>query len=238
MVDGSIQLTGSSESMRQVTGLAAPFGNMDALPVFSLRAGVLMTAAAVDDQWVVELPTSMLPLQPGTALSVIAPEPIAGPVLMAVNDGSSYPLRYASTVDLMGTSISPGTILSLVFDGSVFQVTSRPSYERADCPTGTVPVGEHYCMDTMLTGPATDLFLAARACGDRGMRLCTWAEFIAGCDRRLELGISVLGEYEWVNSTCNEDGFARVAGLTSCASTGCTAATGGTPRPFRCCTER
>jgi hypothetical protein len=134
--------------------------------------------------------------------------------------------------------MEPGTILSLVFNGSAFQAMNHRTRGASDCPAGMVSVNDQFCVDIALAPDAMDFFAAADHCGARGARLCSWAEFMSSCVERVDLGLVMVGQYEWVGSACNENGLARISGLSSCTSTACAFATGDQDRRFRCCKER
>ena len=238
-VDAPIQLSAVDDALRQVTGLALPASPTEAVSVFALRSGTLHTIEQAEGSWSISVPVNLVPLSIGMSISVLVEIPLeAGPFALLVNGTGPFPVRYGSDIDLTASSIAAGSILNLVFDGTVFQIMNWQSDPLRPCPSGTVAVNDQFCIDILSADTPVGYYTAAQACGARGMRLCSWGEFIAGCDRRVQLGVTVLGQYEWTSSTCNEDGYARVAGLSACISTGCSAADGSIQRTFRCCTER
>jgi hypothetical protein len=238
-VDAPIQLSAAEDALRQVTGLSLPASPSEAVSVAALRSGTLHTVEYTEGNWSILVDSDLLPLSMGTSLSILIGIPAGdGPLTLLVNGTGPYPVRYGTDIDLSASSITAGSIINLVFDGAVFQVMNRPADPLRPCPTGTVAVTDQLCMDMLPAGTLVGYYGAAQACGARGLRLCSWGEYVAGCDRRVQLGITALGQYEWTSSTCNEDGYARVVGLSACISAGCSAADGSVQRAYRCCTER
>ena len=213
-VDGSVRLTAADEALRQVTGLSDAVLPGDGINVASYRSGHFAVASVEGAIWQVTMPGMGAPPTLGASFTILSPGVSSGPVSLNLNGSGPYPLRVGPDSILDWATVATGSILALTFDGSGFQV-----------------------MNHRTRGPRP-FFDSAIACGQRGLRLCSWAEFTVGCELRSVLGITILGQYEWVGSSCNENGNARVSGLSSCTSTGCTPATGGVGRVHRCCTER
>lgn len=237
-IDHAIELNSSDPSQRRVSGLRTAIGANEGISVEAYRAGVFATAGTEADAWTVELAGLVGPPVTGMALTFFAPGPLPGPLALRINGNGPYPITWGGDQVVAGSSVTSGSLVPLVFDGTTFQLMSAARTGPKPCTSGSVAVNDLYCMDLSAGPDLVDFFQASNACGERGMRLCSWAEFSAACDQRNALGLSIIGQYEWVGSTCNEDGFARVSGLSSCVSTGCAAAMGGTARAFRCCSDR
>jgi hypothetical protein len=237
-VDGAIQLSAADEALRQVTGLAPARLPTEAVSVASYRTGLFAIATSDGTEWAVTIDGIQGDPTPGTAITVLSPTPPTGPVLLRVNGAGPYALTVGPSTPLDGSATAEGSPLLLVFDGTGFQVMDPSHKALRACPTEMATVNDQFCMDLEPNTELMDFFQASAACGARGARLCSWSEFIAGCDQRIPLGITIVGQYEWVGSTCNEDNQARVSGLSSCFSTGCGNAIGSTLRMHRCCLER
>ena len=238
VIDAPVQLSAAEEALRQVTGLSLANLPTEAVSVASYRTGLFTTATTTGSEWSVIDPGVEGGPSAGTAISFLAPAPVTGPVSLRFNGLGPFPLTNGPSSPLLGISVTEGSVMQLVFDGIGFQVMNPRHDGLRPCPSGMATVNDQFCMDLQPTTELLDFFQASAACGARGARLCSWSEFIAGCDLRIPLGITIVGQYEWVGSTCNEDGQARVSGLSSCFSTGCGNATGSTLRMHRCCVER
>ena len=237
-VDGSVRLTAADEALRQVTGLSDAVLPGDGINVASYRSGHFAVASVEGAIWQVTMPGMGAPPTLGASFTILSPGVSSGPVSLNLNGSGPYPLRVGPDSILDWATVATGSILALTFDGSGFQVMNHRTRGPRPCPPGMIEVNSEFCMDVLPSTTTSDFFDSAIACGQRGLRLCSWAEFTVGCELRSVLGITILGQYEWVGSSCNENGNARVSGLSSCTSTGCTPATGGVGRVHRCCTER
>jgi hypothetical protein len=237
-IDAAIEFSAADEALRQVTGLGQAVLPTEAVSVSSYRTGLFAIATSDGTEWAVSLNGIEGAPTPGTAITVLSPAPLTGPVLLRFNGLGPYALTMGPSSPLDGAATTEGAPLLIVFDGTGFQVMAPSHKGLRPCPPEMATVNDQYCMDLLPNTELMDFFQASAACGARGARLCSWSEFIAGCDQRIPLGITIVGQYEWVGSTCNEDGQARVSGLSSCFSTGCGNATGSTLRMHRCCLER
>jgi hypothetical protein len=239
-IDHAIQLIGTDAADRQVSGLAPLSDPTTALSVEAERRGMLVhTQAGAAPIWTVDIPSlSGVPLT-GTHITVRVPENATGPVSMLLNGLGPYDVITGPSAVLDGTTIPPGSVLSLVFTGAAFQLMNGEVRTLQPCPSGLIAANSQFCVELQQDTAVVDFFAAASDCGARGLRLCSWAEFHVACTNRTVLGITdIVGDYEWIGSTCNEDGEARIAGSSACATAACGFAFGSTDRPYRCCTDR
>ena len=237
-IGSPVRSSAADEALRQVTGLTEAVLPTEAVSVTSYRTGLFATATSNGLEWSMTVTGIDGAPTTGTALSLLAPAPVTGAIQIRFNGSGPFGLTSGPSTPVLGIAISEGTPLQLVFDGTGFQLMDPRHRALRQCPAGMVAVNEQYCMDLQPDTELKDFFQASAVCGAQGARLCSWSEFVAGCDQRIPLGITIVGQYEWVGSTCNEDGQARVSGLSSCFSTGCGTATGSTLRTHRCCLER
>jgi hypothetical protein len=237
-LDRSVQLTADDEALRQITGLRDATRPDEVSNVATVRMGLFAVAELLDTNWSVTMPALDGPPSTGSSLHVLFPDTIPGDLTLVLNGSGPYSILVDNATVLDGASFDPGTILSLVFNGTAFQSMNHHRPRPTDCPDGMVPVNDGFCIDVQLAPDPLDFFQAADHCGARGARLCSWAEFMSSCVERIELGLAMVGEYEWVGSACNENGLARISGLSGCTSTACAFATGDQDRRFRCCQER
>ncbi|MEO8590187.1 MAG: hypothetical protein ABI432_12510 [Flavobacteriales bacterium] len=239
-IDHAIQLTGTDGADRQVTGLAPLTDPSTALSVEAERRAMLVHAqAGAAPVWSVDIPAlSGVPLT-GTHITVRVPDNATGPVSLLLNGVGPFDVVTGPGAVLEGTLVPSGSILSLVFTGTAFQLMNGETRTLRTCPNGLVAVNGQFCIELQQDTAVVDFFAAATDCGTRGLRLCSWAEFHVACVKRTMLGINdIIGDYEWVGSACNENGSARIAGSSSCTATACALAFGSTDRPYRCCADR
>jgi len=239
-IDAPVQLTGSNAADRQVTGLAPLTDPSVALSVEVERRGMVVhTAAGTGTNWTLDIPALSGPPLPGTHITVSVPENANGPVSLLLNGLGPYNVVTGPTTLLEGSLVPAGSVLSLVFTGTDLQLMNGGARMLRPCPSGMVAANGQFCIDVQQDTASVDFFAAARACGDRGSRLCSWAEFHVACANAAALSLAnMVGDYEWIGSTCNEDGSARIVGSSGCTSVACALAFGSTDRPYRCCTER
>jgi len=238
-IDGPLRATGSTPVDRQVTGLQEPVIAGAPQTAGIEQSGAHRVAEPLPGAtWVVTLPLLSVAPQPGTHVVVKAPAATNGPVALAVNGNGPYALITNSLQPINGETIVPGTMLSLVFDGTAFQTMNGEGYARRTCPEGSAAVNEQFCME-IDQHPASNLYQAMLSCGDQGMRLCTWGEFYAACVNAATLGLNAMtNDWEWTNDASNEIGSARVVGLGSCGAAGNSIVVNSIDRSFHCCWSR
>lgn len=239
-VDGPVELTGGAGSERQVTGLAPLKDPAAALSVESERqAGLVHAEAGMAPAWIVDVPALQGAPVTGTHITIKVPEGASGPVSILLNGQGPYSVLTGPATPLQAEEVAPGSVLSLVFLANSFQLMNGTTRTLRACPVGTVAVNGQFCIDAQQDTAVVDFFNAARICGERGTRLCSWAEFHMACVNGGTLGLqNMTGDYEWIGSACNEDGSARIAGFNGCTAVGCSLAAGSTAYSFRCCTDR
>ncbi|MEZ4739553.1 MAG: hypothetical protein R2818_09435 [Flavobacteriales bacterium] len=237
-VDGPILLTGTTNEDRQVTGLPSSTGPDHVLTAGVVQGGAAEYAAAVNGtSWNIDLPAFGTSPSAGTHLIVRAPAPSAGPIQLQLNGSGPYPVL-RGLQPMNGTELTEGRLLSLVFDGSAFQVLNGKADQRRDCPTNMVDVNGQFCMELTERG-STDFFTAALNCSAQDRRMCSWSEFHVACLRATELALTgMTNNWEWTNNTANEDNSVRVVGSGSCISAGNGISVGSVPRTYRCCYTR
>ena len=241
LVDKPVILEGGTPSDRQVIGLHNATATGDAVNARTLQhAGYLFAEASGSGAWQADLQPAITALQPGLCLLVRSPETNSGPITLSLNGGAAVEIRKDGGMPLGAGDVAAGELMSLVHDGTVFQLVSARRLERKPCPAGTVAVNGQYCIE--LQERDTLMFdLAAVACGSDGMRLCSWGQWYAACTQAASLGLQAMtGEWEWTNSAANGDGSVRAVGANSCthAGIGLGWGEGAIARNFRCCFTR
>jgi hypothetical protein len=230
-IDGSVEFTVPGS----VSGLA-PTEAPDALLSLGTERVGAHRFGAPNTGVVWDLEMEALPNGParGAALLVRPPSGGEGPVLISVNGLPPIAVLKHGRDTLLAADIPLGVLLYVVHDGIAFQLLNGDQHLRRTCPSDFVSMGGQVCIGTAERAAAS-FEQAVLTCSDLGARLCSWGEFVAGCQERLELGLSnMTNDLEWTGSTANEDNFVRVAGGTDCQQAGTTASVGPT-RTYRCC---
>lgn len=237
-VDNAIILEGSTDEDRQVHGLA-----ITALPEAVLTAGIEGSGvhrflnATNGPAWVVDLPSLASTPAEGLHLLVRSDGEVQGALSLAVNGLGPYPITRGPNTPVLGEEMPAGTVLSLVFDGTGFQLINGVTHARRMCPASMVAVTRQFCIepterDTM------DFFEATLTCVQAGLRLCSWGESIIACENAGTLGLQQMtGNYEWTDDAANEDGGVRITGSSTCRQAAVSVAA-GSARNFRCCLSR
>lgn len=237
--DKPIILSSPLPEARQITGLPPSATPNAVLSGAVERAGVYRTAApAQGNVWAITLPALSTAPPAGTHLVITGPAPTAGDVDLMVNGHGPFPLTNGPGARVNGEDIPAGTQLSVVMDGTNFQLLNGRLKPRRPCIDGTVMVNADFCIEAE-EHPIADLFTAISVCADQGMRLCDWGEFVVACQRATEIGmLQPTNNWEWTNDASNENNCARIVGVGSCHSAGNSFVTGDIIRNFHCCYSR
>lgn len=238
-MDNGLLFGGPAPEDRQLLGLPASTAPSAVLSARVDQTGAHRTAGPESgNTWIIQLPSLVSAPTAGTHLVLIAPAETSGPIALQVNGTGPYPLLAGPGEPIEGSAIPAGSALSVVMDGTAFQVLNGHIYERQACIEGTVAVNGNFCIEQN-EHPATDLFTAISTCGSAGMRMCTWGEFVVACQRAETLGLQqITNSWEWTGDASNENGSARIVGAFSCLSGGNALVSGSTDRAYRCCYSR
>ena len=240
-IDKAIQLEGTTDEQRQVLGMPDTNAAGDLISTGMEQSGAHRSAIPAQGPiWSLELPASSGGPLPGTHILVKAPQPSPGAPSVLLNGQGPYPVTFDVDVVLDGEDIPEGTMLSLVFDGTAFQVLNGVVHTRRPCPAGTVAVNEHFCMQTQENAPTATYFDAVLICDTMGLRLCSWAEFVVACEKREELGIpDLIGNWEWTRTTAGSNNVLRMVGRHVCESSSTASANpDNLLRRWHCCASR
>lgn len=238
-LDRPLVLDGEGDASRRVTGLSDPQHADQALPAGTLRKGTYHFTTAPDgDAWDLLLQPASPGPTPGMELLIMPSTDNEGPVTIQLDGTDPVALVKDGAVPLVPGDIRAGRIVSVVFDGEAFQLTSGTDMRPRPCPNGAVPLHDRVCMEVD-ERPEEHFPQAAAICGAAGGRLCSWGEMYYGCSRSEQLGtVNMVGNWEWTNNTANGDGLVRVVGFSSCTHANTSPHVGSTPRNFRCCYRR
>lgn len=240
-VDKPVVLTGTDAELRQVSGLPVPTAPSHALTASTEQSGAQRTRdSGPGPDWSVEVPLGSDLPPPGTHLVVRTTGTSTGPVSLMVNGTGPWPVVHRPNDPLLGEETTPGGMVSLVFDGSLFHVMNGSVYKPLPCPSGTIPVNGHFCMQPVENSPSATFFDAALFCAGQGLRLCSWAEFVVACELRDSLGINdITGNWEWTRTSAGSNRVVRMVGSQGCTSASTASTNEGAPlRRWRCCASR
>ena len=240
-VDRPIELTGSGNTDRQVSGLHDGVATGDALNARTLQRGTYLFADVTGGSaWQANIQPAITQPQTGLCLLLRSADANAGPVTLSVNGSPPIAVVKDGGQQLVAGDIGPGGTVGLTYDGTAFQLVSARRMDRKPCPAGTVQVNELYCIEAQ-DRDTTSFDLAAVICGEQGMRMCSWGQWYAACTHASELGLeNMSGDWEWTNSAANADLSVRIVGASSCSQAGIALGWGedAVARHYRCCFSR
>lgn len=236
-LDRPLVLEGLAPGARQIVGLDSLAAPGKALVAGIEQDGQYRLAAPMPGAlWDISV-AGLDAVQAGTQLLVVVPENASGEPMLQVNQGPAAPVRWGPGTPVDGSLLEAGSALSVVYTGAYWQVLNGTVDRLRECPPGLAQVNELYCIERVQR-PAADFATAALACAAQGLRLCTWGEFIAGCQRRTALGLQISSsDWEWTGNSANEENNVRVARFANCTASGHRNMT-GPAAPSRCCFTR
>lgn len=238
-VDRPIELSGSAPSDRQVIGLHDGVEGGDALNARTLQRGAYLYAeVSGGGSWQATLQPAITQPAAGLCLLLRSADANSGALTLSVNGSAPVAVVKDGGLPLSPGDIGAGETVSLVHDGTAFQLVSARRMDRKPCPSGTVQVNELYCIETN-ERDTLEFDDAAVVCAQQGMRLCTWGQWYAACTEATSLGLqNMTGNWEWTNSAANSDTQVRVVGSNSCTHAGSSLGWGLVSNHFRCCFGR
>lgn len=135
-----------------------------------------------------------------------------GAVTLNVDDLGAKRVYRSDARPVSVGQLQPGTIAEAVYADTAFFLMGR---EQTGCPTGYLSGGGDLCMmrdDTL----SMSIYNATKWCFDRGARLCSWDEYIAGCTANQADMIGLFNEWEWIDGTSDHTHTANQAGRWQC----------------------
>ena len=147
-----------------------------------------------------------------------APEDVSGTISVRVGSEGPFPLQWRPGIGVDGSDIPSGSIVSVVFDGTAFQVLNGRAHVLRDCPEGMVAVGQQFCIEPEQRAGNT-FFQAAIDCGTLDRRLCTWSEMYRACTQAAALGLTTSSsDWEWTGDSANEQYNVRMVRFAACTN--------------------
>jgi hypothetical protein len=200
-VDKSVQLTGTSASEKQITGVADPTTNANLVNAATAQSNSMNYAMATGtDSLLFSLTPAIGSYNAGLMVNFMAPNTNTGAIELNVNNLGYVPLKKEVTRDIVVGEIKAGKVYTAIYDGSNFQLITP--IERA-CPAGFVDVNDKFCIEIDESSTIELFWDATIDCMDRNARICTWGEWYYAC-QNASLGLNdMTNNFELVNTAVN-----------------------------------
>lgn len=216
-LDVPVQLTGAP-AQRTVTGLGEPTEETAAVTVQAsvLESGFTWCSATlVGDTFMLAAEPAVTALQDGLLMRFAAPVDRDGRLFVkAMAQAPAKALVRADGLPPTRGQIRTGVICELLYAHDAFVLLNA---SEIGCPQGFVPANERLCMEVAVV--PNMLFHDAKArCADLGGKLCTWDEFVVGCNLLSGQLQNQFQNWEWMDDTSNHSHGADLFGQLTCQS--------------------
>lgn len=237
-----LELTGTSSTDRQVTGLADPLDARDAMNLDATRTlATMMTTVSGSTAIIGALTPAPSAYSVGMVVVVVPVEPNEAGATLELNGLGPKFMVKTGGVPLAAGDLRANVPSRFIYDGERFQLISSTPLP---CPAGFSSAGRSFCIaDGTLA--AANFFNAISGCASLGARLCTISEWSHACFR-LPGFLATVTEPEWVDHAANGNTGAKLVGVgidgdQPVLGTGCNF--GGQdlptmPHTYRCCSTR
>ncbi len=214
-VDVPIRFTGV-DGQRGIDGISSPTASNAAITVEVASSGQVHWALATVDGDTLTLFTTppVASYRNGLLLRFAAVGTDLIKPWVRTPGSTAYPLIRHDGEQVLNDVLRPNSIAEVLFNNDAW-ILLNSSY--ATCPVGSVAVNERLCMETTAF-PGLRIHAAINRCGDRGGRLCTWDEYVAGCTLQSDQLLGLYDEWEWIDDTSNHTHTADQAGRFTCQS--------------------
>lgn len=240
-VDGRLILAAPEAEQRQVLGLPPSVLSGDVLTGAIDQSGALafgVATTATPQSWQATIAGIPEVLVPGIHVLIEVPASDEGAVTLNINGTGDRPVILRGGSPMPGDLYEAGSLLSLVYDGTSFQLMNGPVHRKRECQEGMVQVNESTCIDVAEHPSALTFFDAVLVCIEQNKRMCSWGEWHTACRKTNELGLTdMTNNGEWTANTANYDGAVRIVGDGDCFTGGTESVFSGARR-FRCCIQR
>lgn len=198
IVTQPIIMTGSSDSLRKVSGIGGASELSDAVNYKDYYSGKLRFATPTgfsNNSWNLTVSMSILSYTEGMMIYFIADTNNTGPATININNLGAVSLNRIAGFPLDTNDLVKDLPVLAIYDGSAFQLISDVSKK---CPATFIRVNEHYCIQPVENDSAY-FWPAAKYCGDLNAKLCTWGQWYYAC-QKTGLGITdMTNNWEWVD---------------------------------------
>ena len=125
-VDHPIQLTGSGANAK-ISGIQSITNTQDAVSAGAIQNGTLVYATATgnNNSFLLNISPAISQYQAGMSFNFISNQNVNGPATLNVNSLGSKPIKKNVNHDLGGCEILNNQIVTVVYDGTNFQITSN-----------------------------------------------------------------------------------------------------------------
>lgn len=238
-VDRPIEFNSVDPEKRQLQGVPSQISPDAVLNAdIELSGQHRIAQPASGSLWQIDLASVDQAPSAGMHIIVKAPLPVNGPLQVMINEHGPFPIVHGPNTNVDAASVPDGTMLSLVYDGTAFQLMNGVGRSPLECPSGMIPVNDQFCISSAKFSEQLEFWDAIESCGAIGQRLCSWGEYYSACSNAAMLGIMDMPSgWEWTNQTANEDGSVRIAGNSNCTNA-TTSPPIGDPMFYRCCFTR
>lgn len=242
-LDKELRMTGSSNEDRQITGVGNPEDADHAVNAGTIQAGSLIYAPASGavNAYVVTLSPAVTTYTIGMMVNFKANAANTGAATLNLGPGVRT-IKKQVTADLAANDIKADQLVTVVYDGTNFQMVSasgNSSAGPAPCPSGFTNVNNNYCIEPNERA-AVNWVTAHTTCAalGTGVRLCDQIDFYYACTQAGTLSLTNMSNNEeWAHGQDNGN-----PGMKTTGSNGSCSAMAwqniSTTRNFRCCFYR
>ncbi len=155
-VDHPIELTGSGTNAK-VTGIQSVTGSRDATSVEAVQKGsfIYATATGSGNNFNVNITPALSAYQSGMVFNFVSNQTVTGASTLNVNNLGPSAIKKSVNMDLTGCEIENGQVVTVVYDGTNFQMTSVTSL------LGSAPSGANAGPDQLNVSGYATITLAA-----------------------------------------------------------------------------
>jgi hypothetical protein len=229
----SVAFTGAPDE-RRIDGIAEPAAHTSAITVDgSLRSGAYTWCQALLTGDSVRLTPSPAigVLQDGTTVRFVAPAALSGPLGAKVPGHPGLALVRSDGLHLTPGQVPQGLVVEAIQAGGKLYVVNTWG---GGCPPGFLAAHQNLCMEANSVSGLL-FHQAITRCTDLGGKLCSWDEFIAGCNLLTGQLQNQFVDWEWVDDSSNHGHGADQVGRFTCESQRHFGLIATTPGRARCC---
>ena len=211
----AVHFSGPAET-RKLMGLATPTTDSSAITVAVAASGIVHWAVAgsTSDTLRLAMDPDVSGYRIGLLVRFIPNAENPGKVWIDVDGLGAFPVLGNDGRELEKGALRVGSVAELLFAGGSWILMNL---SHATCPPGSLPINARVCMDVEAR-PGTLFYQATERCGERGGKLCTWDEYVAGCTMLQTQLTGLFDEWEWIDDCSNHTHSADQVGRFTCQS--------------------
>jgi len=213
-VNKPMVLTSTDSTLRAIEGLAAAINETGLITLGDAQSGRYHWGQAGGTPMAIQLTLDppCTDYTNGLTVRFLPTAASYGAVTLNVDGLGAKRVYRSDARPVSAGQLQPGTIVEAVYADTAFFLMGR---EQAGCPAGYLSGGGDLCImrdDTLYMS----VYNATKWCFDRGARLCSWDEYIAGCTANQPDMIGLFNEWEWIDGTSDHTHTANQAGRWQC----------------------